>query len=79
MNADSNYSYFSLSPEEKAVGLFQILQDIDDLLKQEQLIGHPTSIYNLLEALPGSGRARTIGAGGVASPVPVRCPWRMGP
>ncbi|MGB1927710.1 MAG: efflux RND transporter permease subunit [Mariniblastus sp.] len=43
----------------KNVELFQILQDIDDLLKQEQLIGHPTSIYNLLEALPGSGPAAT--------------------
>ena len=37
--------------------LFQILQNIDNLLAEEALIGHPISIYNLLEALPGSGPA----------------------
>ena len=47
--------------DEKTSGaeLFQILQDIDELLNQEELIGHPISIYNLLDALPGSGPAAT--------------------
>ncbi len=43
----------------KNIQLFQILQDIDELLAKEELIGHPISIYNLLEALPGSGPAAT--------------------
>jgi hypothetical protein len=49
------------SADEKTndIELFRILQDIDELLKQEEMIGHPISIYNLLEALPGSGPAAT--------------------
>jgi len=36
--------------------LLIVLKQIDDLLKREELIGHPVSIYNLLDALPGDGR-----------------------
>ena len=43
----------------KNIELFQILQEIDELLTAEKLIGHPISIYNLLEALPGSGPPAT--------------------
>lgn len=45
--------------QEKNIELFQILQEIDELLAAEKLIGHPISIYNLLEALPGSGPPAT--------------------
>jgi predicted RND superfamily exporter protein len=34
-----------------------LLTKIDDLLNQEQLIGHPLSLPRLLEALPGEGSA----------------------
>lgn len=36
--------------------LLPVLGEIDALLAQEELIGHPISIYNLLDALPGDGK-----------------------
>ncbi|MCA9126014.1 MAG: MMPL family transporter [Planctomycetales bacterium] len=36
--------------------VLKVLIDVDDLLKQEPLIGHPLSIRNLLDAQPGSGQ-----------------------
>lgn len=35
--------------------LLQVITKVDDLLRQEELIGHPLSIRNLLDAQPGSG------------------------
>lgn len=35
--------------------VLDVIRQIDDLLAQEQLIGHPISIRNLLDALPGEG------------------------
>jgi predicted RND superfamily exporter protein len=32
-----------------------VVSQVDDLLRREELIGHPLSIRNLLEALPGEG------------------------
>jgi uncharacterized protein len=37
--------------------IVNLLSKIDDLLKQEPLIGHPLSLPRLLEALPGEGSA----------------------
>ena len=36
--------------------LLQVLGEIDQLLAKEELIGHPISVYNLLDALPGDGK-----------------------
>ena len=36
--------------------LLTVLSEIDQLLGREELIGHPISIYNLLNALPGEGK-----------------------
>ena len=35
--------------------VLDVIRQIDDLLAQERLIGHPISIRNLLDALPGEG------------------------
>ena len=35
--------------------ILQVVTEIDDLLNQEELLGHPLSIRNLLDALPGEG------------------------
>lgn len=35
--------------------VLQVVTDVDDLLNQESLIGHPLSIRNLIDAQPGSG------------------------
>ena len=35
--------------------MLDVIRQIDDLLAQERLIGHPISIRNLLDALPGEG------------------------
>lgn len=35
--------------------LLTVLEQIDQLLRKESTIGHPISLYNLLDALPGDG------------------------
>lgn len=35
--------------------ILEVVSEVDDLLRREELIGHPLSIRNLLEAQPGSG------------------------
>lgn len=42
----------STSPE-----VITVISEVDELLTQEELIGHPISIRNLLDALPGEGPA----------------------
>ena len=36
--------------------ILEALQQIDVLLRQEPLLGHPISLYNLVESLPGDGK-----------------------
>lgn len=42
--------------EQGETAFLGVLQEIDELLKSEPLVGHPISIYNLLDSLPGDGR-----------------------
>ena len=37
--------------------VLDVIQHVDDLLRSEPLIGHPLSIRNLIDALPGDGQA----------------------
>lgn len=37
-------------------GLLLFLKDVDALLKEEELIGQPVSVFNLINALPGDGK-----------------------
>ncbi|MCR9295650.1 MAG: efflux RND transporter permease subunit [bacterium] len=41
--------------EPNAPEILQVVQQVDDLLRAEELIGHPLSIRNLIDAQPGSG------------------------
>lgn len=43
--------------DEQGPEILEVLTQIDDFLKNEELIGHPLSIRNLIDALPGSGPA----------------------
>ncbi|MEM8669733.1 MAG: MMPL family transporter [Planctomycetota bacterium] len=36
-----------------------VVQKVDDILREEELIGHPLSIRNLIDALPGEGDCST--------------------
>jgi predicted RND superfamily exporter protein len=45
---------------EKSVGsdspeVLRVVSEVDDLLRTEELVGHPLSIRNLIESLPGGG------------------------
>jgi uncharacterized protein len=49
-----NLSWSDSIPTDSAE-ILEVIQAVDDLVRQEPLIGHPLSIRNLLDAQPGSG------------------------
>lgn len=50
--------YWNRDVEDRRGGaeLLSVLRELDELLAKEALIGHPISIFNLLDALPGDGK-----------------------
>lgn len=43
------------SVESDSAAVFEAIREVDEILKAEDLIGHPLSLRNFLEALPGDG------------------------
>lgn len=52
------YVQVSWDPAAEQHQLLDVLADVDRLLEQETLIGHPIGLHQLLEVLPGEGEAK---------------------